>query len=154
MACGWHCAKFSLSNALRLISFSGMCILLFLFLSLCRFCLFVFFSCSHWSLVDVPLIFFCPADHVPDWQPRTLLGMFEARSVNVKKTTTTTVDDGTCGPGVNAGDSRINQQDRLSAQRPERLAGPDVSKPSSVSDVEESSHVEWRHPMNVSGVVA
>ena len=37
-----------------------------------------------------PLIFFCPADHVPDWQPRILLGMVEARSVNVKKTTTTT----------------------------------------------------------------
>ena len=32
------------------------------------FCVFVFFFCSHWSLVDVPLIFFCPADHVPDWQ--------------------------------------------------------------------------------------
>ena len=39
------------------------------------FCVFVFFFCSHWSLVDVPLIFFCPADHVPDWQPRILLGM-------------------------------------------------------------------------------
>ena len=48
------------------------------------------YLCSHWSLVDVPLIFFCPADHVPDWQPRVLLGMVEARSVNVKKTTTTT----------------------------------------------------------------
>ena len=81
MARGWHYAKLSLSNALRL-SFSGMCI------SLCRFCLFVFLFCSHWSLVDVPLIFFCPpADHVPDWQPRILLGMVEARSVNVKKTT-------------------------------------------------------------------
>ena len=54
------------------------------------FCVFVFLFCSHWSLVDVPLIFFCPADHVPDWQPRILLGMVEARSVNVKKTTTTT----------------------------------------------------------------
>ena len=53
------------------------------------FCVFVFLFCSHWSLVDVPLIFFCPADHVPDWQPRVLLGMVEARSVNVKKTTTT-----------------------------------------------------------------
>ena len=42
MARGWHYAKLSLSSALRL-SFSGMCILLFLFLSLCRFCLFVFF---------------------------------------------------------------------------------------------------------------
>ena len=49
----------------------------------------MFFSfCSHWSLVDVPLIFFCPADHVPDWQPRILLGMVEARLVNVKKTRT------------------------------------------------------------------
>ena len=91
MARGWHYAKLSLSSALRL-SFSGMCILLFLFLSLCRFCLFVFLFCSHWSFVEVPLIFFCPADHVPDWQPRTgiLLGMVEARSVDVKKTTTTT----------------------------------------------------------------
>ena len=33
--------------------------------------------------------FFCPADHVPDWQPRILLGIVEARSVNVKKTITT-----------------------------------------------------------------
>ena len=88
MARGWHYAKLSLSNAPRLY-FSDLCILVFLFLSLCRFCVFVFFFCSHWSLVDVPLIFFCPADHVPDWQPRVLLGMVEARSVNVKKTTTT-----------------------------------------------------------------
>ena len=87
MARGWHYVKLSLSNALRL-SFSGMCILLFLFLSLFRFCAFVLFFCSHWSLVDVPLIFFCPADHVPDWQPRILLGMVGTRSVNVKKTTT------------------------------------------------------------------
>ena len=89
MARGWHYAKLSLSNAPRL-SFSGLCILLyscsFLFVV---FCVFVFFFCSHWSLVDVPLISFCPADHVPDWQPRILLGMVEARSVNVKKTTTT-----------------------------------------------------------------
>ena len=60
-----------------------------MFLSLFRLCVCVFL-CSHWSLVDVPLIFFCPADHVPDWQPRVLLGMVEARSVNVEKTTTTT----------------------------------------------------------------
>ena len=89
MARGRHYAKLSLSNAARL-SFSDLCILLFLFLSLCRLCVCVFL-CSHWSLVDVPLIFFCPADHVPDWQPRVLLGMVEARSVNVKKTTTTTL---------------------------------------------------------------
>ena len=88
MARGRHYAKLSLSNAARL-SFSDLCILLFLFLSLCRLCVCVFL-CSHWSLVDVPLIFFCPADRVPDWQPRVLLGMVEARSVNVKKTTTTT----------------------------------------------------------------
>ena len=85
MARGRHYAKLSLSNAARL-SFSDLCILLFMFLSLCRLCVCVFL-CSHWSLVDVPLIFFCPADHVPDWQPRVLLGMVEARSVNVKKTT-------------------------------------------------------------------
>ena len=42
------------------------------------------------AFVDAPLIFSCPADHVPKWQPRMLLGMVEARSVNVKKTTTTT----------------------------------------------------------------
>ena len=88
MARGRHYAKFSPSNA-ALLSFSDLGILLFLFLSLCRLCVCVFL-CSHWSLVDVPLIFFCPADHVPDWQPRVLLGMVEARSVNVKKTTTTT----------------------------------------------------------------
>ena len=87
MARGRHYAKLSLSNAARL-SFSDLCILLFMFLSLCRLCVCVFL-CSHWSLVDVPLIFLCPADHVPDWQPRVLLGMVEARSVNVKKTTTT-----------------------------------------------------------------
>ena len=98
------------------------CYLVFLFLSLRRFCLCLlslelgrcssdlFLSsrprtglattyrtvvfvcvCSHWSLVDVPLISFCPADHVPDWQPRIVLGMVEARSVNVKKTTTTSM---------------------------------------------------------------
>ena len=56
MARGRHYAKLSLSNAARL-SFSDLCILLFLFLSLCRLCVCVIL-CSHWSLVDVPLIFF------------------------------------------------------------------------------------------------
>ena len=39
---------------------------------------------SPWCdpLTLVPL-----CDHVPDWQPRILLGMVEARSVNVKNTT-------------------------------------------------------------------
>ena len=36
------------------------------------------------SFLDGPLTFSCSADHVPDWQPRILLGMFKARSVNVK----------------------------------------------------------------------
>ena len=35
-----------------------------------------------------------------------------------------TVDDGTCGPGVNAGELRIDRLCHPSAQRPERLAGP------------------------------
>ena len=32
------------------------------------------------------------SDHVPDWQPRILLGVVEARSVNAKNTTTTNRD--------------------------------------------------------------
>ena len=87
MARGWHYAKLSLSSGFRLY-FSGMCILLFLFLSLVVFVCLCLFFCSPWSFVDDALIFFCPADHVPDWQPRILLGMVEARSVSVKKTTT------------------------------------------------------------------
>ena len=87
MARGWHYAKLSLSNAPRLFFlacvFCYSCSFLFVV-----FRVLVFLFCSHWSLVDVPLISFCPADHVPDWQPRILLGMVEARSVNVKKTTT------------------------------------------------------------------
>ena len=90
IARGGHYAKLSLSNAPRL-SFPGLCIFVIpVPFSLSFFVCLCFFFCSHWSLVDVPLIFFCPADHVPDWQPRILLGMVEARSVNVKKTTTTT----------------------------------------------------------------
>ena len=47
MARGWHYAKLSLSNAPRLPIFSGLCILLFLFLSLCRFlCVCVFLLLS------------------------------------------------------------------------------------------------------------
>ena len=74
----------------------------FLFVVFCC-CVFVFLFCSHWSLVDVPLIFFCPADHVPDWQPRVLLGMVEARSVNVKKTTTATTSHTVLWPGCKTG---------------------------------------------------
>ena len=46
MARGWHYAKLFLSNAPRLF-FPGMCILLFLFLFLCRFlfvCVFLLLS--------------------------------------------------------------------------------------------------------------
>ena len=35
------------------------------------------------------LIFSCISDHVPDWQPRILLGIVEARLVNVNNTTAT-----------------------------------------------------------------
>ena len=59
-----------------------------------RFALFLFFMLSpRWSFVDVPLIFSCPADPVPDWQPpRSIsLGMVEARSVYYVKNTQHTV---------------------------------------------------------------
>ena len=88
MARGRHYAKLSLSNA-ACLAFSDLCILLFLFLPLCRLCVFFFALIGAFGRCSSDL-FFCPADHVPDWQPRVLLGMVEARSVNVKKTTTTT----------------------------------------------------------------
>ena len=76
----WQCTKLSLSSAL-LVSFSDMlCIFCYCFFLLVVFVLFYsfvvcnLFCCSRWSFVDVPLIFFFPADHV--------LGMVEARSVN------------------------------------------------------------------------
>ena len=68
-----------------------LCVIVPLFLSFLSCFYFVLFSYSRWSFVDVPLIFSCLTDHVPDWQPRIFLGMIEARSVNVKNTTTTTV---------------------------------------------------------------
>ena len=92
--CGWHLTKLSLSSAL-LLSFSDMCFVLCSFLFVVFFCsVFVLFRlpCSRWSFVGVPLIFSCPTDHVPDWQPRILLGMVEARSVDVKNTTTEDLD--------------------------------------------------------------
>ena len=54
---------------------------------------FVMLPCSRWSFVGVLVTFSCSADHVPDWQPRILLGMVDARWVNVKNTTTTTTLD-------------------------------------------------------------
>ena len=64
MARGWHYAKLSLSNARR-SSFSGMYILLFLSLSLCRFCLFVFFFLLSLELGR------CSSDLVLSSRPRT-----------------------------------------------------------------------------------
>ena len=75
------------------------CVIVPFFLSFLSYFCFVLFSCSRWSFVDVPLIFSSPADHVPDWQPRILLGMVEARSVNVKNKTTQqtgTIADDVC----------------------------------------------------------
>ena len=43
------------------------------------FALFLFLY-SRWSFVDVPLVFSCPANHVPDWQPRILLGISMAEA--------------------------------------------------------------------------
>ena len=92
MACGWHYTKLSLSSAL----------LLFFFLAgVFCYCSFLFVVSVSFRYVFLLLSFelcrcsshpFCPADHVvPDWQPRILLGVVEARSVNnVKKTTATT----------------------------------------------------------------
>ena len=38
------------------------------------------------SFVDVPLILHCTANHVPDWERRTYLGIVEARSVDANNT--------------------------------------------------------------------
>ena len=54
MARGWHYAKLSLSNAPRL-SFSDLCILLSLFLSLCRF--FLVCLCFSFALIGAWLMF-------------------------------------------------------------------------------------------------
>ena len=69
------------------------------------FVLFLFlFKCSRWSFVGVPLIFSCPADDVPDWQPRISLDMVKARSVNVKNTHTHETEMGTgAGAGAETG---------------------------------------------------
>ena len=66
----------------------ALCIVPFL---LFLFCFFLSFASSRLSFVDGSLIFSCPVDHVPDWQPRIiLLGMVEVCSVNVKNTHTHT----------------------------------------------------------------
>ena len=63
MARGRHYAKLSLSNAARL-SFSDLCILLFLFLSLCRLCVLCF------SLLSLELGR-CSSDLFLSSRPRT-----------------------------------------------------------------------------------
>ena len=64
MARGRHYAKLSLSNAARL-SFSDLCILLFLFFSLCRLCVCVFFSLLSLELGR------CSSDLFLSSRPRT-----------------------------------------------------------------------------------
>ena len=56
--------------------FPGCLYILLFFISFLDaiFALFLF-VCYRWSFVHVSLIFSCPADHVSQWQPRTLLGM-------------------------------------------------------------------------------
>ena len=63
MARGRHYAKFSLSNA-ALLSFSDLCILLFLFLSLCRY------VCLCFSLLSLELGR-CSSDLFLSSRPRT-----------------------------------------------------------------------------------
>ena len=63
MARGRHYAKLSLSNAARL-SFSDLCILVFMFLSLCRLCVCVF------SLLSLELGR-CSSDLFLSSRPRT-----------------------------------------------------------------------------------
>ena len=54
----------------------------------CVFCYSLFFPFSLSFLKKNQILpSFCPADHVSDWQPRIVLGVVEARSVDVKKTT-------------------------------------------------------------------
>ena len=75
---------------------------MFSFLSFVIF-VFLFFACfyaiSRWSFVDVPLIFSGPADHVPEWQPRSTLYITEYGGgpigyINVKSTHINTYNGG------------------------------------------------------------
>ena len=69
MARGWYYAKLSLSNAPRL-SFPGMCILLFLFLSLCRFlcvCVFLLLSLKLGRCSSDLFLSSRPGNHVYYW---------------------------------------------------------------------------------------
>ena len=81
MARAWHYAKLSRIECPSSIFFWHVYFVILVPFSLSFLFLFVFFFCSRWSflLIDVPLISFCPADHVPDWQPRILLGNYRSR---------------------------------------------------------------------------
>ena len=86
MARGWRYTKLSLSSVI-LLFFSGTCFVLLL-LSFCRFCFVgvsVFMLALELRRCSSDL-FRSSRPHIviPDWQPRIiLLGMIEARSVNV-----------------------------------------------------------------------
>ena len=87
MLCVWvhGCDPGRVSDGSRLALYQTLsieCPYLFLACALC-YCSFLFvvfvlffvlFLCSRWSFVDVPLIFSWPIDHVPDWQPRYIIG--------------------------------------------------------------------------------
>ena len=61
-------------------------------------------------------MFSCPADHVPGWQPRMLLGMVEARSVNVKNKHTYNAR----GRGGSGGVEQREQREDTLATQPDR----------------------------------
>ena len=68
--------------------FLAFCCFLHCFCFVLRIC-FCFHALVGSLELDVSLTFFCPADHVSDWQPRSiLLGMVEARLVVVKNIAT------------------------------------------------------------------
>ena len=70
MADGWRYTKLSLLSAF-LLYFSDLCCCSFFFVVFVLFLIFVSMLSS--DLVDVLLIFLCPADYVPDWQPTTYI---------------------------------------------------------------------------------
>ena len=90
MARGWHYAKLSICRVPFYIFLACDCVVFPLFLSFLTYFGFDLFSCSfRWSfLLDAPLIFSRPADHVLSVLATIyILGsMVEARLVNVKNT--------------------------------------------------------------------
>ena len=90
--CLRHASVFICIGSLRAsafyLSFLGFVFYCFVFLSFSRLFAMLLFLCCRRSCVDLLLILSCPVDHVPDWQPRILLVIVEARPVNVKNTHT------------------------------------------------------------------